>query len=43
MRISTIVFLIGVVLLFVPIPPVATILGVVVIALAAVLRLLFDR
>ncbi|MFA9424964.1 transporter [Natronorubrum sp. A-ect3] len=39
-RVSTIVILAGIVLLFVPIPPVATILGVLVILLGVALRLL---
>ncbi|SIS06782.1 transporter [Natronorubrum thiooxidans] len=39
-KISTIVILAGIVLLFVPIPPVATILGVLVILLGVALRLL---
>ncbi len=39
-RVSTIVILAGIVLLFIPIPPVATILGVLVILLGVALRLL---
>jgi hypothetical protein len=41
-RVSSLVMLAGVVLLFVPIPPVATILGIVVILIGAALRLLTD-
>ncbi|WP_265110443.1 transporter [Halosolutus halophilus] len=41
-RISTIVILLGVGLLFVPIPPIATILGVLVILVGVALRLLTD-
>ncbi|ELY43129.1 hypothetical protein [Natronorubrum bangense] len=39
-RVSTIVILAGIVLLFIPIPPVATILGILVILLGVALRLL---
>ncbi|WP_276300043.1 transporter [Halorussus lipolyticus] len=39
-RLSTYVILAGVVLLFVPIPPVATILGVLTIAIGVVMRFL---
>ncbi|WP_137283871.1 transporter [Halorussus salinisoli] len=39
-RFSTLVILAGIVLLFVPIPPVATILGIVTIAIGVVMRLL---
>ncbi|WP_423747065.1 transporter (plasmid) [Haladaptatus sp. SPP-AMP-3] len=39
-RASTIVLLAGIVLLFVPIPPVATVLGVIVILIGVALRLL---
>ena len=39
-RFSTLVILAGVVLLFVPIPPIATILGVLTIAAGVVMRLL---
>ncbi|UPV72771.1 transporter [Halorussus limi] len=39
-RFSTLVILAGVVLLFVPIPPVATILGVLTIGVGIVMRLL---
>jgi hypothetical protein len=39
-RISTLVILAGVVLLFVPIPPVATILGLLTIGVGIVMRLL---
>ncbi|WP_458210204.1 transporter [Haladaptatus sp. NG-SE-30] len=42
-RLSTIVLLVGIVLLFVPIPPIATILGVIVILIGVALRLLTDR
>ena len=38
-RFSTLVILAGVVLLFVPIPPVATILGVITIAIGIAMRL----
>lgn len=41
-RISTVVILLGVVLLFVPIPPIATILGVLTILVGIALRLLTD-
>ncbi|WP_336343411.1 transporter [Halalkalicoccus ordinarius] len=41
-RLSSLVMLAGVVLLFVPIPPVATILGIVVILIGVALRLLTD-
>ncbi|MFP8953962.1 transporter [Natrialbaceae archaeon A-arb3/5] len=41
-RLSTIVILAGVVLLFVPIPPVATILGILVILTGIVLRVVAD-
>lgn len=41
-RLSTIVVLLGIALLFVPIPPVATILGVIVILVGLALRFLFD-
>ncbi|TYL40371.1 transporter [Natronococcus pandeyae] len=41
-RMSTVVILLGVVLLFVPIPPVATILGVLTILVGIALRLLTD-
>lgn len=39
-RLSTVVILAGIVLLFVPIPPIATVSGVVVILLGLVLRIL---
>lgn len=39
-RASTIVLLAGIVLLFVPIPPVATALGIIVILIGVALRLL---
>ncbi|WP_254522542.1 transporter [Natrinema caseinilyticum] len=42
-RASTIVLLVGVGLLFVPIPPVATILGALVILVGAGLRVLTDH
>ncbi|QLG50350.1 transporter [Natrinema halophilum] len=42
-RASTIVLVVGVGLLFVPIPPIATILGVLVILVGAGLRVLTDH
>lgn len=42
-RASTIVLVVGVGLLFVPIPPVATVLGAVVILVGAALRILTDH
>jgi hypothetical protein len=39
-RFSTLVILAGIALLFVPIPPIATILGVLTIAIGVVMRLL---
>ena len=42
-RLSSLVMFAGVVLLFVPIPPVATILGLVVILIGVALRLLTDN
>ncbi|THE62810.1 transporter [Salinadaptatus halalkaliphilus] len=39
---STVVILAGIVLLFVPIPPIATIGGILVILLGIVLRVVFD-
>ncbi|WP_408959275.1 transporter [Natrinema sp. 74] len=42
-RASTILLVIGVGLLFVPIPPVATILGVIVILVGATVRILTDH
>lgn len=42
-RASTIVLVVGVGLLLVPIPPVATILGAIVILLGATLRILTDH
>ncbi|ARS89177.1 transporter [Natrarchaeobaculum aegyptiacum] len=42
-RLSTIVILAGIVLLFVPIPPIATISGALVIALGLVLRFALDK
>lgn len=41
-RVSTIVILLGVALLFVPIPPIATISGVLVILVGVALRFLTD-
>ena len=42
-RLSTIVILVGIGLLFVPIPPVATILGALVILAGIALRTFTDR
>ena len=42
-RASTIVLVVGVGLLFVPIPPVATILGAIVILVGAAFRILTDH
>ncbi|SDD11953.1 transporter [Natrinema hispanicum] len=42
-RTSTIVLVVGVGLLFVPIPPVATILGAIVILVGAALRIITDH
>lgn len=42
-RVSSIVMLVGVVLLFIPIPPIATIAGILVILAGALLRLLTDN
>ncbi|WP_227377350.1 transporter [Haladaptatus halobius] len=42
-RPSTLILLAGIVLLFVPIPPVATILGIIVIVVGVALRLLTNR
>jgi len=39
-RISTLVVLAGVVLLFVPVPPIATILGLLIIGVSVLMRLL---
>ncbi|WP_227380782.1 transporter [Haladaptatus halobius] len=39
-RLSTMVLLAGVILLFIPIPPITTILGIIVILLGISLRLL---
>jgi len=39
-RLSTLVILVGIVLLFVPIPPIATILGILTIMFGIVMRLL---
>ena len=39
-RISTLVVLAGVVLLFVPVPPIATILGLLIIGVGVLMRLL---
>jgi hypothetical protein len=41
-RISTVVILVGVVLLFIPIPPIATILGLLTILTGIALRVLTD-
>lgn len=41
-RASSLVILVGVALLFVPIPPIATILGIVVILVGVALRVLTD-
>ncbi|AEH38477.1 hypothetical protein [Halopiger xanaduensis] len=41
-RFSTIVILVGIGLLFVPIPPIATALGIIVILVGIGLRVLFD-
>ena len=41
-RKSTIVILVGIVLLFVPIPPIATILGIATILLGIALRVVGD-
>lgn len=41
-RASSLVILVGVGLLFVPIPPVATVLGIVVILIGVALRVLTD-
>ncbi|MGA9402585.1 transporter [Haladaptatus sp.] len=41
-RLSTTVILVGIVLLLIPIPPIATILGILTLALGAVLRFMFD-
>ncbi len=41
-RLSTIVILAGIVLLFVPIPPIATVSGVLVIVLGLLLRFVTD-
>lgn len=42
-RISTVVLLAGVVFLFIPIPPIATIIGVVGILTGLALRILTDK
>ncbi|RZV08530.1 hypothetical protein BDK88_2601 [Natrinema hispanicum] len=42
-RASTIVLVVGVGLLFVPIPPVATVLGAIVILVGAAFRILTDH
>ncbi|MFH5801330.1 transporter [Haladaptatus sp. DYF46] len=42
-RLSTMVMLAGIVLLFVPIPPIATILGVITLVIGAVLRLVTGK
>ncbi|APX95573.1 transporter [Natronorubrum daqingense] len=41
-RVSTLVILAGIVLLFIPIPPVATVSGVIVILIGLALRFLTD-
>ncbi|RKD95442.1 transporter [Halopiger aswanensis] len=41
-KFSTIVILVGIGLLFVPIPPIATVLGIIVILVGIALRVLFD-
>jgi len=42
-RLSTMVMLAGIVLLFVPIPPIATILGVITLVIGVVLRLVTGK
>ena len=42
-RLSTIVILVGIVLLLIPIPPIATVSGIVVILLGLALRFVFGR
>ena len=42
-RISTIVLLAGVVFLFIPIPPIATIIGILGIAIGIALRVFTDK
>jgi hypothetical protein len=42
-RLSTMVILAGIVLLFVPIPPIATILGIIVLVFGIALRLLTGK
>ncbi|WP_101295635.1 transporter [Halegenticoccus soli] len=42
-RASTVVILVGIALLFVPVPPIATILGILVILLGVALRFLGGR
>ena len=39
---STVVVLLGVVLLFIPIPPIATVSGIVVILIGLAMRFIFD-
>ena len=41
-RLSTTVILAGIVLLLIPIPPIATILGIITLAIGAVLRFFLD-
>ncbi|SEH11907.1 hypothetical protein SAMN04487967_0569 [Natronorubrum sediminis] len=41
-RVSTLVILAGIVLLFIPIPPIATVSGVIVILIGLALRFLTD-
>lgn len=43
MKLSTIVILVGVVFLFIPIPPIATIIGVVTILTGLLLRVLTNK
>jgi xanthosine utilization system XapX-like protein len=43
MKLSTIVILVGVVFLFIPIPPIATIIGVVTILAGVALRALTNK
>lgn len=43
MKLSTIVILVGVVFLFIPIPPIATIIGVVTILVGIALRVLANK
>ena len=41
-RASTVVILLGIVLLFIPIPPIATVSGIVVILIGLAMRFIFD-